>query len=83
MNIWRMGMLMTFSFIDFDAFYSATLKLVFDDFVETRPDGKQVVVLSTPYPDINLVFTRLEWNTFFEAMEEATFMKSVYGIVHN
>jgi len=82
LNIWRSGMLMTFSFSQFDAFYEVTKHFKFDEFVEIRPDGKEVVVLSTPYPDINLVFTRKEWRNFFEAMEEANFMKKVYGIVH-
>jgi len=83
LNIWRAGVLMNFSFEQFDAFYHATKSLEFDNYLENRPDGKEVVILSTPFPDISLVFTRYEWREFFEKMEEATFMQRVYELVHN
>ena len=74
---------MNFSFEQFNAFYRATKMLEFDNYLENRPDGKEVVILSTPFPDISLVFTRHEWREFFEKMEEATFMQKVYELVHN
>lgn len=82
MNIWRDGVVMNFSFQQFDAFYLSTRKLNFDDYLEIRPDGQEVVVLSTPFPDISLVFTRQDWQLFVEVMEEATFMKRVYELLN-
>jgi len=82
MNIWRAGVLMNFSFEQFDAFCSATKKLCFDDYQENHPDGKEVVILSTPFPDISLVFTRDEWQDFFIIIEEALYMKKVYDLVY-
>jgi len=83
LNIWRSGVLMNFSFEQFDAFYLATKKLQFDDYLENRPDGKEVVILSTPFPDISLVFTRDEWADFFIIIDEALYMKRVYELVHS
>jgi len=82
LNIWRAGVLMNFSFDQFDAFYVATKKLNFDDYLENRPDGRQVVILSTPFPDISLVFTREEWIEFFIKIDEALYMKRIYEIVY-
>jgi hypothetical protein len=82
LNIWRSGVLMNFSFDQFDAFYVATKKLDFDDYLETRPDGRQVVILSTPFPDISLVFTREEWCEFFTKIDEALYMKHIYEIMY-
>jgi hypothetical protein len=82
LNIWRSGVLMNFSFEQFDVFYQSTKKLEFDDYAENRPDGKEVVILSTPFPDISLVFTREEWREFFETIEEAGYMKRIYELVH-
>ena len=82
LNIWRSGVLMTFSFEQFDVFYTATKKLHFDDYLESRPDGKEVVILSTPFPDISLVFTREEWEEFFLKIDEALYMKRVYEIIY-
>ena len=82
LNIWRSGVLMNFSFAQFDAFYVVTKKLDFDDYLENRPDGRQVVILSTPFPDISLVFTREEWYEFFTTMDEALYMQGVYEIVN-
>ncbi|KQR65275.1 hypothetical protein ASF92_20290 [Pedobacter sp. Leaf176] len=73
---------MNFSFEQFKAFYHATKTLEFDNYLESRPDGKEVVILSTPLPDISLVFTRYEWREFFEKMEEANFMQKVYELVN-
>lgn len=83
LNIWRSGILMNFSFEQFHVFYKATERLEFDNYLENRPDGKEVVILSTPFPDISLVFTREEWHEFFEKMEEASYMQRVYELVHN
>ncbi|MGM9478202.1 hypothetical protein ACS5PU_17380 [Pedobacter sp. GSP4] len=83
LNIWRAGVLMNFSFDQFDAFYLATKKLNFDDYLEHAPDGKEIVILSTPFPDISLVFTRKEWSEFFVTVEEALYMKRVYELVHH
>lgn len=83
LNIWRSGLLMNFSFAQFHAFHQATERLEFDNYLENRPDGKEVVILSTPFPDISLVFTREEWHEFFEKMEEASYMQRVYELVHN
>jgi len=83
LNIWRAGVLMNFSFAQFDAFYTATRKLNFDDFLEHQPNGKEVVILSTPSPDISLVFTRMEWEDFFNQINEALYMKRVYELVHH
>jgi len=82
LNIWRSGVLMNFSFQQFDAFYESTRRLEFDDYLESRPDGQEVVILSTPFPDISLVFTRLEWQEFFDVLSEATYMKRIYELVH-
>lgn len=83
LNIWRSGVLMNFSFEQFDSFYLATKKLDFDQYLENHPAGEEVVILSTPFPDISLVFTRLEWREFFIKIDEALFMKKVYDVIYN
>ena len=83
LNIWRAGVLMNFSFDQFEAFYQSTKKLSFDDYLENRPDGKEVVILSTPFPDISLVFTRYEWEEFFHKVDEALYMRRIYEMVHH
>ncbi|WP_316734778.1 hypothetical protein [Pedobacter aquatilis] len=83
LNIWRSGVLMNFSFEQFKVFHQSTRNLDFDDYLENRPDGKEVVILSTPFPDISLVFTRAEWQEFFETIEEANYMQSIYKLVHS
>lgn len=82
LNIWRTGVLMNFSFEQFDAFHAATKKLHFDDYAERHPNGDEVVILSTPFPDMSLVFTRDEWQEFFVKIDEALYMKRVYELVH-
>lgn len=82
LNIWRAGVLMNFSFSQFDAFNHSTQKLNFDDYLETAPNGNEIVILSTPFPDISLVFTRDEWEIFFAAIQEAVYMQQIYSLVH-
>ena len=81
-NIWNRGMLISFSFQQFDAFIKATENLKFDDFIEQSPDGTPIVVLATPYPDISLVFNRKEWGDFFDALHEGKYMQEIYSLVH-
>lgn len=82
-NIWNRSVLISFSFEQFYAFIKATQHLSFDDYLEHTPDGTEVVILATPYPDISLVFTRVEWYEFFNSINEAAFMQQVYQLVHN
>jgi len=41
------------------------------------------VILSTPFPDICLKFTRSELHDFVHAIDEAMFMHKVYELVHD
>ncbi|MCD0490018.1 hypothetical protein LPB86_17380 [Pedobacter sp. MC2016-14] len=81
-NIWNQNVLISFSFQQFHAFIETTKDLDFDNYMETSPNGLEVVVLATPYPDISLVFTRKEWYNFFEALQEAAYMQQIYKMVH-
>lgn len=82
-NIWNRSMLMTFSFEQFSAFISATKHIKFDNYLEYHPDGYEIVVLATPFPDISLTFTRVEWYAFLTAMQQAAYMQQIYQIVHS
>ena len=82
-NIWNQGVLISFSFQQFDAFLEATKDLEFDDYLECSPEGTEIVVLATPYPDISLVFKREEWFNFFNALNEASYMQQIYNMVHH
>jgi len=82
-NIWNKSTLISFSFEQFHAFIRATENLKFDDYLEHTPDGTEVVILATPYPDISMVFTRVEWYEFFQALYEARYMQQVYQLVHS
>lgn len=81
-NIWNKSILMSFSFEQFQAFINATQNLDFDDYLEYNPDGVEVVILASPFPDINLVFTRVEWHEFFATLHQAAYMQQVYQMVH-
>ena len=72
---------MTFTFEQFNAYVDATKGFKFDDFIELHPDGYDVLVLATPFPDISLIFNRVEWSEFLAALEQAAYMQMVYGIV--
>jgi len=82
-NIWNKGVLISFTFSQFSSFVDVTRELEFDDYLESSPDGAEIVVLATPYPDISLVFTREEWYNFFAAVAEATYMQEIYRMVHS
>lgn len=82
-NIWNKAVLISFTFSQFSSFVDLTNDLDFDDYLETSPDGLEIVVLATPYPDISLVFTREEWHNFFAALAEATYMQEIYRTVHS
>lgn len=82
-NIWNKGVLISFTFQQFSSFVEATKNLEFDDYLESNPDGSEIVVLATPYPDISLVFTRDEWYNFFAALTEASYMQQIYKMVHH
>ncbi|WP_142528922.1 hypothetical protein [Pedobacter westerhofensis] len=82
-NIWNKGVLISFTFSQFSSFVDVTNDLDFDDYLESSPDGTEIVVLATPYPDISLVFTREEWYNFFSALAEATYMQEIYRMVHS
>ena len=81
-NIWKRGVLMTFSFEQFHEFILATKDLEFDDYLEYHPDGTEMVILPTPFPDVSLAFTRAEWYEFFLALNEAEYMQQIYRLVH-
>jgi len=82
-NVWNKSVLMTFSFEQFHAFINATRELEFDDYIEYHPDGTEVVILASPFPDISLAFTRVEWHEFFSALYQAAYMQQIYQIVHS
>jgi len=82
-NIWKKGMLMRFTFEQFDEFAKIASQIDFDQYLEYAPDGTEIVILSTPCNDICLMFTRDELQNFSNAIDEAIFMQSVYRLVHN
>ncbi len=81
-NIWNKGVLISFTFNQFSSFVEVTKDLEFDDYLESSPDGMEIVVLATPHPDISLVFTRDDWYDFFTALTEADYMLQIYKMVH-
>lgn len=82
-NIWKTGLLMRFTFDQFDQFAEITSRIEFDNYVEYAPDGTEIVILSTPCNDICLMFTRTELDNFASAIEEAIYMQNIYKLVHN
>jgi hypothetical protein len=80
-NVWKKGVLMTLSFEQFHAFIRATRDLKFDDYFEYHPDGTEIVILASPFPDISLAFTRVEWYEFFSALHDAEYMQHVYELL--
>jgi len=81
-NIWKTGLLMRFTFDQFDEFAQIAKQIEFDDYLEHAPDGREVVILSTPCKDMCLMFTRPELLNFSTALDEAIFMKDIYRLVH-
>jgi hypothetical protein len=81
-NIWKTGLLMRFSFEQFDEFAHIAKQIEFDDYLEHAPNGDEVVILSTPCADICLMFTRAELANFAVTLDEAIYMRKVYGLVH-
>ncbi|MGY0041077.1 hypothetical protein [Pedobacter sp. NJ-S-72] len=77
------GALISFSFEQFDAFLNATKDLEFENYIEQNPDGMDVVILASPFPEISLVFTRVEWDEFFGALNHAAYMRQIYQMVHD
>ena len=59
-----------------------TDKIDFDSYLEYAPDGREVVILSTPCNDICLMFTRQELANFSNVINEAIYMQSIYKLVH-
>ncbi|WP_113662561.1 hypothetical protein [Pedobacter nanyangensis] len=82
-NVWKPGLLLSFSFNQFYEFTKVAKKLNFDKYFEYGPDGNRIVILSTPFPDICLKFTRAELNDFVHAIDEAMYMHKVYELVHS
>lgn len=82
-NIWKTGLLMRFTFDQFEEFAAITRQIEFDNYLEIAPDGTEIVILSTPCNDICLMFTREELSNFSNAIEEAIYMQKVYKLVHN
>lgn len=81
-NIWKTGLLMRFTFDQFEEFAKIAGEIDFDQYLEYAPDGREVVILSTPCTDICLMFTRDELSNFCEAIEEAVYMQHIYKLVH-
>lgn len=81
-NIWKRGMLMRFTFEQFEEFAKIASKIEFDNYLEYAPDGTEIVILSTPCNDICLMFTREELYNFSNAIDEAVYMQNVYRLVH-
>lgn len=82
-NIWNKNVLISFSFQQFPAFLTATKDLEFDNYLEKSPEGVEIVVLATPYPDLSLIFTRAQWVDFFNVLNEAAYMQQIYQMVHS
>ena len=82
-NVWKPGLLLSFSFNQFYEFTKVAKQLNFDKFFEYSPDGNRVVILFTPFPDICLKFTRAELHDFVSAIDEAMYMHKVYELVHS
>ncbi len=81
-NIWKTGLLMRFTFDQFDEFANIAKQIEFDDYLEHAPNGDEVVILSTPCKDMCLMFTRQELDSFSAALDEAIYMKNIYRLVH-
>jgi len=81
-NIWKTGLLMRFTFAQFDEFAAIARLIEFDEYLASAPDGREVVILSTPCNDMCLMFTREELTDFTSAMDEAVYMRSIYQLVH-
>lgn len=81
-NIWKTGLLMKFTFEQFDEFAKIASRIEFDNYLEYAPDGTEIVILSTPCNDICLMFTREELYHFSNAIDEAIYMQNVYRLVY-
>ena len=81
-NIWKRGMLMRFTFEQFEEFAKIASQIEFDNYLEYAPEGTEIVILSTPCNDICLMFTREELHNFSNAIDEAVYMQNVYRLVH-
>ncbi|WP_199118476.1 hypothetical protein [Pedobacter sp. ASV28] len=82
-NIWKPGVLLSFSYTQFFEFVNVAKQLNFDKYHEFGPDGNRIVMLSTPFPDLCLKFSRAELYDFIHAMDEAVYMHKVYEIIHS
>ncbi len=81
-NIWKPGVLLSFSFDQFEEFVKVSENIDFDDYLEYSPAGNEVVVLSTPFEDIHLMFTRPELDSFVATMVEALYMQKIYQLMN-
>ena len=73
------NLMINFSKADFIAFRS----IVKDIYKETEPisfpDGRQRMVLSSPYPGINFSFDRFELSELLRSLDEAYYMERIYS----
>lgn len=81
-NIWKTGLLLSFSYQQFYQFARVTKRLDFGRHFEYSPDGNRVVILSTPSPDICLKFTHAELQDFKHIIAEALYMHEIYEMVY-
>lgn len=74
--------MLSFSERQFVAFRKHTMSPDFEENFYNFPDGEERLILHTPNPDICFSFTEDEWTGFEIALEEASYMQSIYKLVH-
>ena len=81
--IWQQSFLLTFSLHGFRCFANEVEQASTHREYVRFPDGALRTFLQTPTYEILLTFTKTEWQDFALAVQEAEYMREVYGIINN
>ncbi|MFD2874340.1 DUF6686 family protein [Mucilaginibacter ximonensis] len=81
LNIWHNNLLFNFTPQQFADFCSFVGSLEFEDRSHPFPDGQERAILKTPVEHLNFTFTKDEWEDMKAAMDEATYMQTVFALI--
>jgi hypothetical protein len=81
-TIWHQSILLSFTPEQFKTFKMFIDELDIEQFTIPSPDGESRLLLRTPNPDINFIFTLDQWEDLNVAMEEAEYMQGVYDLIN-
>lgn len=80
--VWQNSFLLTFSLFQFQCFANEIEKVSLNREYVRFPDGELRTFLETPIHEVLLTFTEMEWGDFALAIQEADYMREVYGILN-